>query len=417
MLRTVASAGARKAWLWRNRSAFGAACAAEKPRLLVDVSAIIRHDAQTGIQRVVRAVWSELGRRSGAGFLLQPVFATNTAGYCYAPADIFAVNASRAAEPVSVRRGDKFLGLDLAAHRLPHYRDQVRAWKAYGASVHLVVYDLLPLLRPEWFTPASVSNFRKWYDVLRKDADQAICISDQVAQDLRQRLAGAADPAPDVVRLQMGADIAASVPSTGICAEVLELLRRCQFRPAVLMVGTIEPRKGYEAALTAFEWLWSARPAEAPDLIIVGRPGWKTSALQSKLRKHAERGARLHWLTEVSDEGLCKLYDACAGVLVASYGEGFGLPLLEAAAFRKHVLARDLPVFREHQLPNVTFFGKDDPALLASQLMELVAARKSEPPAPAALASWSDCVDELLRHLGIEDGRHRAMETPLLKAS
>jgi glycosyltransferase involved in cell wall biosynthesis len=416
-IRRIAAAGARNAWLWRNRSAFAEIGCAEQPRLLVDVSAIIRHDAQTGIQRVVRAVWSELSRRDGNGFVLQPVFASGSSGYCYAPAGFLGSKGSRIAEPAKVWRGDKFLGLDLAAHLLPHYRRQLNAWKSNGATIHLLVYDLLPLLRPDWFTSASVSNFRKWYDVLKNDADQAICISDQVANDLRQRIAGGGQPGPLIARIQMGADIAASVPSTGVSVEVSEVLDRLRFRPGVLMVGTIEPRKGYEAALAAFEWIWSNRSPDAPDLIIVGKPGWKTPGLQTKLREHPQAGGRLHWLTNVSDEALCKLYEASAGVLVASYAEGFGLPLLEANMFRRHVLARDLPVFREQRLSNVKFFDDDGVVALGNQVMQLVAAGKREAAPTAALPSWSQCVDELLRRLGIEDGEYPAIESGLRKAS
>ena len=417
IVRRIVAAGARKGWLWRNRTAFGEAAVSDRPRLLVDVSAIIRHDAQTGIQRVVRAVWSELNRRDGTAFVLQPVFATNTSGYCYAPVDFLGCEGSRIAEPAKVRPGDKFLGLDLAAHLLPHYRQQLHAWKAHGASLHLVVYDLLPLLRPEWFSAGSVSNFRRWYEVLKTDADQAICISDQVASDLLQRVAGGHRPGPAIVRMQMGADIAASVPSTGISPELSELVRRLQFRPSILMVGTIEPRKGYEAALAAFEWLWRNRPTQAPDLVIVGKPGWKTAELQRMLTEHPECARRLHWITTASDEALCKLYEACAGVLVASYGEGFGLPLLEAALFGKHVLARDLPVFREHGLPNVRFFDRDSPEILGGQLLELVLAGKRAPTGSTALVTWSQSVDDLLRQLGFEDEDLRATKPPLRRVS
>ena len=408
--------GARKAWLWNNGNGFVEAVPEEYPRLLVDVSAIIRCDAQTGIQRVVRAVWSELLRRNGQGFVLQPVFATSRRGYCYAPIDFLGEGANGSAvEPVRVRPGDKFLGLDLSAHLLPHYRRQLNAWKAAGATIHMVVYDLLPLLRPEWFSAATVANFGKWLKIVVNDADQAICISDQVAQDLERSVADAGRPGPAIVRMQMGADIDGSIPSAGVSEPVSRILERLRFRSAILMVGTVEPRKGYDAALAAFEHLWRTRPADAPDLVIVGKPGWKTSALQARLQAHAERDVRLYWLTAVSDEGLCRLYDACAGVFVASKAEGFGLPLVEAAMFRRHVLARDLPVFREQGLPNVSFFTDDSPSVLGDRLLQLASVGKIGPAPIAELSSWSDCADELLRAIGVSDGAKP--EAALRKAS
>jgi glycosyltransferase involved in cell wall biosynthesis len=418
-LHRAAAAGARKAWLWRNRSDFGHAAFPEQPRLLVDVSTIIRHDAQTGIQRVVRAVLAELERRNGNGFVLQPVFATATHGYCCAPRDFLQRKSfpSDATDPVRAGKGDKFVGLDLSLQILPHYRQQLNAWRAQGATTHLIVYDLLPLLRPEWFSAATASNFRKWYNVLVSDTDQAICISDEVAHALRERLTAGPRSRPAVMRMKIGADIAASMPSIGVSREVSAVLDRLRFRPAILMVGTVEPRKGYDVALAAFERLWRTDPADAPDLVIVGKPGWKTSDLQAMLRSHPQRGVRLHWLTDASDQALCRLYGACTAVLVASRGEGFGLPLVEAAMYRRHMLARDLAVFREQRLANVSYFQDDSPSALGRELIELVARGKGGPAPSAKLPSWSDCVANLLREIGIEHAECTRTELPLRKAS
>ena len=128
----------------------------------------------------------------------------------------------------------------------------------------------------------------------------------------------------------------------------------------VLMVGTIEPRKGYDAALAAFEHLWSEMGEGAPSLMIVGKPDRQTDALQMRIRNHPEHGRRLHWLEEVSDEALAQFYRACDAALLASAGEGFGLPV-RSALHRRWVLVRDLPVFREQRLPNLRYFTEDLP--------------------------------------------------------
>lgn len=389
----------RRAWLWRNRNHFSPTPEVAPTRLLVDVSEIIGSDARTGIQRVVRALWSHLERRSGDGLNVLPVHATKRHGYCYAPADFLTLECLPDPVPVHLGLGDKFLGLDLAAHLLPKYRVQLRAWRARGATVHIVVYDLLPLLRPEWFSATAVRNFRRWYSALVRDSDQALCISDQVARDLRGRLREEGERGPEVARLRMGGDIAASMPSTGVCARVSQILERARSRSSVLMVGTVEPRKGYDVALDAFDHLWRTRGEDTPDLVIVGKGGWKTKALQDRMRRHPENGRRLHWLDRASDEALCRLYEACGGLLMASRAEGFGLPLLEAAKHGLPVLARDLPVFREQELPNVAYFSDDRPEALGNAILGLASAR---PVVEAnGLPNWSDSVDDLLAVLGL----------------
>ena len=68
------------------------------------------------------------------------------------------------------------------------YRSQVQAWRRAGAQVSLIVYDLLPILSPEFFNPATVSYFRRWWEFLALEADQAICISREVSLDVQERL-------------------------------------------------------------------------------------------------------------------------------------------------------------------------------------------------------------------------------------
>lgn len=400
----------RRFWLWSNRTAFARTQDTALPQLLVDVSTIIRFDAQTGIQRVVRAVWSELLRRNGDGFELRAVFATPTRGYCFAPLSALDQGGPTVAfEPAAAGPNDRFLGLDLVAQHLPNYREQLRRWKAAGATVNLVVYDLLPLARPEWFSDTGARNFRRWFSLLTSEADGAICISRDVADDLHRRLAQARPVnAPRIRRIQLGGDIENSLPSSGNDLRVAELLERIRSRPTVLMVGTIEPRKGYDIALAAFDQLWASQDEQAPDLVIVGKPGWKTEELQQQILKHPEFGRRLHWLARVSDEDLCRLYSASRAFFMPSRGEGMGLPLLEAAMHGCHILARDLPVFREQGLAHVQYFDDDRPEMLAAALRAL--AVRSERPAPSqeGLPTWADTVDQLLQALDLQAGEEAA---------
>ncbi|MBA3669036.1 MAG: glycosyltransferase [Sphingomonas sp.] len=286
---------------------------------------------------------------------------------------------------------------------MPKWRQQLRAWRKHGATVHLVVYDLLPILRPQWFNSKASAHFHDWFSVLAQEADQAICISKQVSRDLRDLLRKRAPRSTlSIVNMELSGDIANSRPSEGICQEVSDLLDRLRIRPAILMVGTIEPRKAYDTALAAFDYLWCERGGEAPDLVIIGKAGWKTKALQQRIRSHPEHKKRLHWLDGVTDEGLSRLYEACRGLFMASHGEGFGLPLAEAMVQRRYVLARDLPVFREQNLPNVLFFKDDRPDRLGEQLMHLTRVGPLSSSPNFAQRTWSHSVDVLLTNLAIQ---------------
>lgn len=161
----------------------------------------------------------------------------------------------------------------------------------------------------------------------------------------------------------IGADMDRDQPSKGLPSDVEEAVAQFRTRPTFLMVGTLEPRKGHEQALDAFEQLWQS--GVDVSLVIVGQQGWMVQTLVERLRAHPALNKRLVWLEAVSDEYLEKIYAASTCLIAASYGEGFGLPLIEAAKHKLPILARDIPVFREIAGENAFYFKGELPAQMA----------------------------------------------------
>lgn len=377
-------------------------------QLLIDVSVIISNDARTGIQRVVRALLLQLLLYPPAGCRVRPVFATRKHGYHYAP-DHFGLPGVQASSldgshAVKVGAGDMFLGLDLAAHLLPLHRTELAHWKRLGAEIHVIVYDLLPVLHPDWFNPKTTRKFRQWLKTIAIFADGIICNSNTVKAELdgwlcqQYSLATAAIP---VNIIPLGADIQSSAPSRGLPENLDQLLSAFASKPTVLMVGTLEPRKGHSQVLIAFEKLW--KQGRDINLVIVGKPGWKTEALQQRLRSHPQRQARLYWLDNVSDELLELLYTHCTGVIAASEAEGFGLPLIEAMHHNKPVLARDISVFREIGGNSVTYFSGASTDNFINDMefwLSNIGIRQTR--YSALQCTWQDSARELLLNLGME---------------
>lgn len=392
---------------------------AGKAQILVDVSVIVHGDARTGIQRVVRALLSQLLCAPPPGYRICPVFATRQHDYHYAPDFLqLGANAGPASGRVTVEQGDIFLGLDLAAHLLPRHHAQLSVWKKSGVGVHVVIYDLLPLKRSDWFNPSTSRNFRRWMRTVALFADSAICISNAVGTELAEWLVdcyGFSRETLPIESIVLGANIEASVPSTGLPDGSAQLLERLRARPTVLMVGTLEPRKGHAQALAAFEQLW--QEGRELNLVIVGKSGWKTEALQQRLLNHPLKQTRVDWLQNISDEMLKNLYEACSGVLIASEGEGFGLPVIEAAHYKKPVLARDLPVFREIAGEKITYFSGTDAEHLARAVVAWLEGPCSEERQLDTLSapSWQSAANELLTCLGlmpanqVQPGRSQAL--------
>lgn len=389
----------RRAWFARRRGRFTAP-AARRTRLFVDVSVIAREDARTGIQRVVRALWLELSRRRHPGVDFCPVYAGAGHGYLHARWGAEAERPTLTRQTVVAQPGDQFLGLDLAAHYVPHCAEQLAEWRRAGVSINFVVYDLLPLSRPDWFNRPTVRHFRRWFAAITAHGDRLLCISDAVAGQVRDRL-GTRDN-PEIGRIFLSGDLAHSRPSTGVCGNVEQLLKDLSGVPTLLMVGTVEPRKGHAEALRAMEYLWAERGDKAPSLLILGKAGWKTDELQQQIRGHREFGRRLQWVEGASDEALERAYKDASALLLATRSEGFGLPLVEATRHRKWVLARDLPVFREQNLGNVHYFRDDRPPALAASIELIMAAAARSAPPVQQLPTWSECADRLLSEMGID---------------
>lgn len=346
-----------------------------RKNFLVDISELVHRDSKTGIQRVVRSVLAELLINSPPGFSVEPVYAVqHEPGYRYARQFLSKFlnkpDQNLIDDPIEVSNGDIFLGLDLQHHivlqQAPFYAFLRRA----GVQVHFVIYDLLPVLMPRMFPEGTPDIHDRWLRVLA-DNDGVHCISRAVADEMAEWLSISG---PDRLRplnigwFHLGADVAQSVPTKGLPPTASYVLNTLTCRATFLMVGTIEPRKGQLQTLLAFDRLW--REGVDANLVMVGRHGWNVDLLVEMLRTHAERNQRLFWLDGISDEYLEKVYAASDCLIAASEGEGFGLPLIEAAQHRLPIIARDIPIFREVAGKHALYFSGLEPDTLANAVKE-----------------------------------------------
>ena len=339
-------------------------------QLFVDVSELVQRDAKSGIQRVVRSILQEWLKRSPDGYRVEPVYATaDQPGYRYArqfalgflgcPTDALAD------EPIACHAGDVFVGLDLQPEIAPAQNRVYQAMRRQGVRVCFVVYDLLLLQLPHCFPDVGTGFFVRWLNVVAQ-ADGAVCISKAVADELATWLEAHGPKRDRPFKLNwfhLGANFDRSAPTTGLPDNASTVIASLRARPSFLMVGTVEPRKGHAQTLAAFEALWAQ--GENVNLAIVGKPGWMVDRLVETLRAHPELGNRLFWLEGISDEFLGQVYAASTCLIAASEGEGFGLPLIEAAQHKLPIIARDIPVFREVAGEHAAYFAGKAPGDLA----------------------------------------------------
>ncbi|WP_311945000.1 glycosyltransferase [Halomonas piscis] len=348
------------------------------PRLLFDISTIAWEDLKTGIERVTRRVadhllrnppdgWRvELIRWGGDDFYLARGFASQQLGVRCPGPDV----------PVEARAGDRYVSLEWAPPLLRQAGSVMQRMRACGVQFYFTVHDLLPLSLPGCFPEHIPGTMQQWFTAVRELADGLVCVSRETAFAVEAELSrgdvDARKHRPWVKHFHLGADFqppAHSARNELSKAEKkwLQPLDRVQ-GPVLLMVGTIEPRKGHAQVLAALEQCWAK--GVPLNLVIVGKQGWDVATLIEQIKCHPMRLKRLFWAKGASDALLNTLYQRSDALVAASLGEGFGLPLIEAAHHGIAILARDLPVFREVAGSHARYFNADTPQELCAVLTD-----------------------------------------------
>ena len=326
----------------------------DSPQLMLDVSATARNDLKTGIERATRNLSREL-INNPRGWRVEPIRMTDGRRVYARRFGLGLVGSQlNLEEPeVEYRSGDLYLALDWCPETVTQDRSFFSSLQARNVPIYFLIYDVLPLVMPEKFPDWAVTAFRNWFAQLCGLADGLVCISrsvaDQVWDWLELEQPNRAKPLK-IAYSYCGADVLdmapvdASAPDA-VPEDAVAALAAMKARPTLLMVGTLEPRKGHTQALDAFEMLWA--DGTDANLVIIGHEGWHMEALTKRLSSHRQLGNRLFWLNAADDRVLADCYLAASGLLAASEAEGFGLPLIEAARYGLPIVARDIPVFRE----------------------------------------------------------------------
>lgn len=199
----------------------------------------------------------------------------------------------------------------------------------------LVVHDLFVLNHPEWFSRRYVLTHGFALRAQLRAAAAVVAVSETTAAEVREIYSGKvviAPNAPSKVFLRSSpadeGDVEAALP----CGLVRDRY--------LLAVGSLEPRKNLRTLAAAYARIPSATRRSFP-LVIVG----------SGAEIYRDQG--ISWPAEalltgyVTDDELRRLYGSARAVVFPSLAEGFGLPIVEAAAAgTPRLVVSDLAVFR-----------------------------------------------------------------------
>ena len=90
-------------------------------------------------------------------------------------------------------------------------------------------------------------------------------------------------------------------------------------------------------------------------------------------------------------------------MILPSYAEGFGLPIVEAARRGRPVICSDIPVFREVGRDGALYFRVTDPEALAQTIADFLAGRRAADPAKVLDISWAQAARRIVEVAARED--------------
>jgi glycosyltransferase involved in cell wall biosynthesis len=337
---------------------------ASSREFLLDISRLLwrawRGQLPTGIDRVCLEYVAHFGSRSqavvqarGRVFVLSPegsdrlfqVFVDNE------PARKKALLMAGAGALKGLSRSAPRLGMIYlnVGHTGLHDR-ALPAWiEANGVRAVYLIHDLIPITHPQFCRDGEAEKHR-----LRME--NALASATAIIGNSKATLAELAKFASERGRVMPPAYTAwISGYRSDEKVEPIALER-----PHFVTVGTIEGRKNHLLLLRIWHRLVADLGRGAPLLVIVGQRGWKSEAATAMLDEIHQFDGAVRELGRCGDAELRGLLSGARALLMPSFAEGFGLPIIEALEAGTPVIASDLPVYREVVGGIPTYLDPDD---------------------------------------------------------
>ena len=222
-------------------------------------------------------------------------------------------------------------------HHLEKRRAIARLKRQMRASFVCLIHDLIPIEFPEYALPGQNEKHRRRIETAAALAD-AVIVNSTVTREGFAPYVARAGRAPPIVVAPFGVNLTAGVPTEPSHVKP----------PYFVCVGTIEARKNHLLLLNLWRQLAEELGDAAPRLVLIGQRGWETeNAIDMLERCPALRGVVFE-RTNVPDDEAARLVQGARALLLPSFAEGFGFPMVEALALGVPVLCSNLAALREN---------------------------------------------------------------------
>lgn len=130
--------------------------------------------------------------------------------------------------------------------------------------------------------------------------------------------------------------------------------------PYFVIVSSIEPRKNHLLLLNVWRDLVRSEGPRAPKLVIAGTRWRGHEPVTDMLKRSQTLRNHVVEIGGLTTPSLHRLISNARGLLMPSFAEGFGLPIIEAQALGVPVIASDIPAHREAGGYEATYLNPTD---------------------------------------------------------
>lgn len=190
----------------------------------------------------------------------------------------------------------------------------------------VTIHDLAYLYYPEDFTKKDLWQLKNWTNFSIKQAKKIIAVSKTTKKDIIKNYQ------VDENKIQM--------IYNGFERKNTQLGKKFKLekrnKPYILYVGTLQPRKNIETLIDAFIKFKAINSNF--ELVIAGKKGWLYNKIFAKVTDNGLKND-VFFTDYISDNQLIFLYKNAFCLVLPSFYEGFGIPVLEAMNFDCPVVA------------------------------------------------------------------------------
>ena len=306
------------------------------------------------------------------------------------------------------------LGMPLPLEILAKHRGDVLLFpnfltlpSLFRAPSVVTIHDLCFLEYPQFVSDLNLHDLRHYVPTSIQHASLILAVSDFTKNAIVDAYGVKPEkivvtPVPPLKKAMMSAETARKlVAETGISKQF------------ILFVGNLEPRKNLLNLIEAYR-LCPPEIRDKHSLVLAGGKGWKNEDLLARVKQLQQAGMDIVLTGYVSDDQKDALQQQASLVVLPSFYEGFGMPILEAFRFGVPVAASDIPVLREVAGDAAAYFNPDDAADIAHAMTSALTDDKlrqrliGREPAELNKYSWEKTAHTLFAKLReiVHENRH-----------